>query len=196
MTKKIFLFLTFFVVGCATIPSGYISHSNVDVNNIKIDKKTRKDITFSVNVYSQVGNDVVDMLNTKMIKATKEHFSKTGLFKRIHGVSFKQKSKYHFHFDIKLTGTMQNEQMLRAYLCGMTMALIPVNFDYYLDTTMFIYIDGKEVYSITSPEKIQDIYWLPFIVLSPFLNYLTISDRIIENNMNYFINKIIEEKLY
>lgn len=197
MLKKYFsiLFL-FFLASCATFSGGYAPKKNFDDTNIVVDKDKKKNLTFSISYYSQVGNEETEKFYNKMMSSIREHFAKSNLFRRVQMVPFEQKSNYHYHFDMKLTGTSPSQQLATGLISGYTATLIPVSMYFYVDTTMFLYVNGKEVYSITSPELIRDTYWLPFIFLSPFCNHNTVGYSLINNNMEYFITTIAENKLY
>ena len=190
------ILLSIFISGCATMPAGYIPKTNQTNKNIILDKADRKDITFSISFNSEVGNEESDKLYKMLMNTIKEKFTETKLFRRVHFVPFEQRGKYHYHFDMKLTGSLPNQQIAIGTLGGMTMLTIPVVMNFYVDTTMYLYINNKEVYSISSPELVRDIYWLPLIILTPFLNHHTVGASIINNNIEYFLENIIENKLY
>ena len=196
MKKILVILIVLFITGCATIPAGYTPNKNLNDYNVKLDKKDRKDITFSISYYSQVSDDETEKFYKMMMKSVKENFAKTKLFRRVHYVPFEQKGKYHYHFDMKLTGTPPNKQLATGLLSGYTLMLFPMSMEFYVDTTMFLYVNNKEVYSVSSPELVRDVYWLPFIILSPFLNHSTVGSSVINNNIEYFIGNIIENKLY
>lgn len=196
MNKIFVIFALMILTGCATISSGYIPNKNTNENEIIVLPDKRQNITFSMSFRSEVGESQSTTLQKKMIDTIREKFRKSNLFKKVHYVSFENKSKYHYHFDMKLTGAAENEQIVTGYVSGMTLMLFPMWVNYYADTSMIFYVNGKEVYSVSSPEAIKDVFWLPLIVATPFLNYATVGDYIINKNINYFLDSIIENKLY
>lgn len=59
---------------------------------------------------------------------------------------------------------------------------------------MFLYIDQKEVYSITAPVHTRVIVWLPLILLSP--TAWSAGANVRKNAINYFIQEVFDKKLY
>lgn len=195
MRKFLIFVLTFILAGCVTYTAGYTPKYSFK-NNITIDKEQRKNITFSLSYNSQVGDELSSKIQKSMIDEVKHVFGESHLFRRVHYYPFNPKNKYHYHFDIKLTGLNVGEQMGAGYLIGLTFAIIPAKLNYYMDITMFVFEDGKEIYSITAPEEVVDLYWLPLIIGSPFMNHYTTISRVTNRANNFFIQKIIENKLY
>ena len=195
MRKYLILTLIYFLTGCMTYTSGYTPRSNSSKNYPILNREERKSITFSLSYNSQVGDELSERIKKSMIDSVKEVFGKSGLYRRVHYLPFDTKNKYHYHFDIKVTGALPNEQAGAGMLIGLTFATIPSKLNYYLDITMFVFEDGKEIYSITAPEEVADIYWLPLIITSPFMNHYTALPDIIERTNQYFIQKIIENNL-
>ena len=193
--KKIYFLFILFLNACATYSSGYIPNVDLKKNNIILNND-KKDITFSISYYSQVGHEESASIQKKMMMSVRETFKNSQLFRKIHYVPFDNKGKYHYHFDMKLTGTPPNEQVAKGMLSGYTLMLFPMKMNFYVDTTMFLYVNGEEVYSVTSPEIVNDLYWLPMIVAVPFFNHSTVSTYVIDKNMDYFVSKIIENNLY
>lgn len=193
---KIFTLFILLLSGCATISSGYIPMSDLEYSYLEITKEYRKDITFSLSYYSQVGTEESASEHRKMVKAIREHLQKTKLFKKVHYVSFEDRSNYHYHFDMKSTGTPPKNQIATAMLAGYTLTLIPMWMNFNIDTTMFLYVNNKEVYSVTAPENIKDVYWLPFIVISPFFNHMTTGAYVRNKTLSYFMIQIINNQLY
>lgn len=197
--KKILLFLLIFLSSCITVPDNYTPRINS--NNIKkLDTKSniKKDITFSISYYDLVGADSQknqEKIKIKITNILRKKLIKTNLFNKVHYVTFDEKSNNHLHFEIKLSGTNKEDSIAIAMLSGYTLMTIPFWNRYNIDTTMFIYNNNKEIFSITAIESFRHIYWLPFIILSPILNYYTAINDIINRTIDFFIYNIIENKL-
>lgn len=194
MKKYLVLFLVYMLTGCVAFVQGYIPNKKED--SITLDKEKRKDITFSISYDSQIGNELSDYIHKTMVDDVKDTFGKSQLFRRVHYLPYSDKNKYHYHFDIKISGASPSEQSEKGALVGLTFGLIPISINYYADITMFVFENGEEVYSITAPEKISNVYWLPFIIASPFMNYYSAVPRVLNKSNRYFLQKIIENKLY
>lgn len=194
MKKYLVLFLVFVLTGCVAFVQGYIPNEKED--SITLDKEKRKDITFSISYDSQIGNELSEYIHKTMIDDVKDTFRKSQLFRRVHYLPYSDKNKYHYHFDIKISGASPSEQSEKGALVGLTFGLIPISTNYYADITMFVFENGEEVYSITAPEEISNVYWLPFIIASPFMNYYSAVPKVLNKSNRYFLQKIIENKLY
>lgn len=194
MKKCLLFFLVYVLTGCAAYIHGYIP--NEKENSIMIDKEKRKDIAFSISYDSQIGNELSGYIQKTMIDDIKDTFGKSQLFGRVHYLPYSDKNKYHYHFDIKLSGANPSEQSEKGTLIGLTLGLIPISINYYVDITMFVFENGKEVYSITAPEEVSNVYWLPLIIVSPFMNYYSAVPRVLNKSNRYFLQKIVENKLY
>ena len=195
MKKLLTALMIFSLFGCATISSSDISGERPDYSAIQIEKEKRKDITFSVSVHQQMSSDA--FLDTDgMAEKIKDAFKESKLFGKVHWVPKDEPSNLHYHFDIKVTGTDESNQMLAGTLSGLTLTLIPVFINYDIDITMFVTKKGKEVYSSAVPVSAHDVIWAPFLVLSPFLNHGTIGMSIKSSTMNHFMTEIIDNKLY
>ena len=178
--------------GCVTFTSGSLPKIQEEEINRQYQKR---DVSFSVSYYQQIGGDAI--INEKSLKDTiRTSFQLSNLFKRIHYTTFESKSNYHYHFDFKMTGTPPNEQFAKAYFCGATLLLIPVWFNYYIDITMFLFVDGKEVFSATTAERVTDLVWLPLAITWIFANHATIGYIIRKQSFKYFTNEIKRNKLY
>lgn len=189
-------FILPFLFSCATYSSGYIPNVSLNIEQINVPKEQRKDITFSMSYYEQVGDKQFYDYST-MTSKIREYLSETNLFNKIHYVStIAEKSKYHLHFDVKITGTSIENQNNYGAIWGATLGIFPMWIYFNKDTSMFVFSDDKEIYSITAPEKIKDVMWLPFIFLSPFFNHGTVNMYVRRKTLRYFMNEIIENKLY
>ena len=189
-------FILPFLFSCATYSSGYIPNVSPNFEQINIPKEQRKNITFSVSYYEQVGDEQFYDYST-MASKIREYLSETNLFNKIHYVpTIAEKSKYHLHFDVKITGTSIGNQNNYGAIWGATLGIFPMWIYFNKDTSMFVFSDDKEIYSITAPEKIKDVMWLPFIFLSPFFNHETVNMYVRRKTLRYFMNEIIENKLY
>ncbi len=194
--KFVFLFFPFLLLsGCITYSMGYIPAVDINFKETQNLAKTKKDITFSSSYYQQVGEDVfIDEQELRM--AAKTYLEKSGLFQKVHFSPINDKSDYHYHFDIKITGTLPENQSSLGSIWGSALGIFPIWLNYNTDISMTLFVNGEEAHAITAAEKIKDIYWLPFIVFSPFLNHGSIGAYVRRKAMRYFINEIIEERLY
>ena len=194
---KIFslFFILPFLFSCATYSSGYIPNVSLETN-IFIPAEQKKDITFSLSYYEQVGDgQFYDY--TSMISKIREYLSETNLFNKVHFVpTLDNKSEYHLHFDVKITGTSIENQNDYGALWGSILGIFPMWIYFNKDISMFVFSGDKEIYSVTAPEKIKDIMWLPLIFFSPFFNHGTVNAYVRRKTLRYFMNELIENKLY
>lgn len=95
-----------------------------------------------------------------------------------------------------MSGATPTEIFSASYISGSTLMSIPIWLTFNVDATMFVYHENKKVYSITTAERIIDLYWLPSIVLMPFFNHLTVINQVENKILNYFASEIINNKIY
>ena len=196
--KKFFIILFFVSSSCATITTSYTPKTNNKILPI-IENEDKKDITFSVSYSDLSGLDTVNgqiKRETTIVKTLRKIFNKTNLFKKIKYTIENEKGDYHYHIDIKVSGTTPIDRYALAYMSGSSLMLIPIWLNFNIDASMFVYKENKEIYSITTVERIRDIYWLPTIILTPFLNHLTTITYVKNKILNYFMSEIIKNKLY
>lgn len=195
MRKCIALLLALVLTtGCMSFRSG--SLPRISKEDIKVDKDYKKrDVSFSVSYYQQVGDDII-ISKKQLQKTIKESFKKSKLFNRVYSTTFSAKSDYHYHFDLKLTGTSYEDQQATGLVAGYLLLTIPVWMNFYLDTTMYLFVDGKEVYSVTTSDRVTDLIWLPLAVTWIFANHATMGAHIRKHSLKYFISEIKRKKLY
>ncbi|MBP3404038.1 MAG: hypothetical protein J6L82_09045 [Alphaproteobacteria bacterium] len=187
--KKLFVLILF--VSSCVVNNGYYYpvHKKTDP---QVSYTEKQNATFSISIYKEgIGEDFVK--EEKIRKEIRNEFQKTGLFNTFSYVFFNEKSDFHFHFDIKVTGSGQETAPL-AFLSGYFLTTIPVSYHSNHDITMFLYIDQKEVYSITAPVHTRVIVWLPLILLSP--TAWSAGANVRKNAINYFIQEVFDKKLY
>lgn len=83
-----------------------------------------------------------------------------------------------------------------GFISGYTLTAFPVWISQYVDINMLFYINRKERLALSVAEKEKIFIWLPLIILTPAFNPISVEARIRENAFKYFLNAIIEEKLY
>lgn len=155
----------------------------------------KRDVSFSVSYYQQVGDEII--ISKKQLQDTiKKSFQKSQLFNRIYLTTFSDKSNYHYHFDLKITGTSPVDQYNIGLSSGYTLLTIPFWMNFYIDTTMYLFVDGKEVYSATTTDRVTDLIWLPLVVTWIFANHATMGSYIRKHSLEYFINEIKQNHLY
>ena len=179
------LCLILLLSGCVSYNSYYYKLQSPENKDKNISITQKQDITFSVSN---------EMMNKDNVKIIREKLNETGIFGKVKHTFEKEKSPYHIHFDIKRGGTPMQTAQAVGTLSGATLMIIPAKVHDAIDTTMTIYVNEKEIYSLTAPVKQHTFFWLPLLPLSPTLfmakNYRE------KNNMDYFINAILEEELY
>lgn len=180
--------------GCVSFRSGSLPV----IPKEEIKTKTpysKRDVSFSISYYQQVGSEII--ISEKKLKDTiKNSFQESGLFNRIYSTSFSGKSKYHYHFDFKMTGTSYEDQQANGLIAGYTLLTIPTWNNFYIDITMYLFVDGKEVFSITTADRVTDLVWLPFAITWIFANHATMGAYIRKHSLKYFINEIKRNQLY
>lgn len=194
--KCIILFVLL-LSGCANFSVGNIPSVSVNTKNVKLKKEDKKDLTFSFSFYEGTSEFSSSLGQEKMIKTVKDIFGQSGLFNKVHYISRKnlnKREKFHIHFDVKTTATPLGTQA--GLFAGSFLTIIPTWINIYADTTMYVFQGNKEIYSLTAAENIKEVIWLPLIVLSPFLNHATVGAYVRNKTFEYFLNAIIEEKLY
>ncbi|MCQ2410104.1 MAG: hypothetical protein MJ053_00780 [Elusimicrobiaceae bacterium] len=195
MRKCIALLLALILTtGCMSFRSGSLPH--IPKEDLKVDKDYKKrDVSFSVSYYQQVGDDII-ISQKQLQKTIKDSFKKSQLFNRVYSTTFAAKSDYHYHFDLKLTGTSYEDQQATGLVAGYLLLTIPVWMNFYLDITMYLFVDGKEVYSVTTSDRVTDLIWLPLAVTWIFANHATMGAHIRKHSLKYFISEIKRNKLY
>lgn len=188
--KKMILVLFLFLFGCAIIPTNNIPEYK-ELEQPKVEKNERKDISFSVNVYGGSSNflskqDVIDTVKTKL--------KETGLFKKI-TYSSEPYEDIHYNFEFKKT-IYSKDEFAVAMAESYSLFLIPAWVKHYVDSTMFVTKNGKEIYSASVPAKITVVMWAPLLVLSPIFNTATAGSYMMKKHLNYYINEIVANKLY
>ena len=81
-------------------------------------------------------------------------------------------------------------------LAGYTLMTFPVWISQYIDINMSFYVNQKERLALSVAEKEKVFIWLPLIILAPFFNPDSVEARIRDHAFKYFLNEIIEERLY
>ena len=184
------LILFVFLFGCAVIPTNNIPEYK-EVEQPKIEKNERKDISFSVNVYGGgdffAKQDMIDNIKTKL--------KETGLFKKI-TYSSEPYEDIHYNFEFKKTIYSNFDAFAVVMVESYSLFLIPAWVKHYVDSTMFVTKNGKEIYSASVPAKITVVMWAPLLVLSPIFNTATVDNYMIKKHLNYYVNEIIDNKLY
>lgn len=195
MKKITSLFIIILLASCATIPYLYVNPVSPEYSSVNLTKDEKKDVTFSVAIYQQMDED---MFLTQESVATKvrDTLVNSKIFNRVKWVSTQEMGPLHYHFSVKITGPSPEEKMATGFLSGLVLLMIPVWQTYNIDMTMFVLKEGKEVYSVSIPAQARDVIWLPLIISTPFLNHVTARETINNQNMDYFMNEIIETKLY
>lgn len=197
-TKYILIILFFILSGCATISTSSIPEIPTRDTQIFIEKENRKDITFSVTYLQEVvtsGNSILTDEHD-MAEEIRDTLKETKLFRKIHYVEPSKASDYHLHFNIMITGTHPQTQTATALIMGYTLFIFPIWFNYNVDISMSLIVKDKEVYSVTAPQKVKDVFWLPFVIAWPILNHGIVGNHIENKAMDYFVSEIIENKLY
>ena len=69
-------------------------------------------------------------------------------------------------------------------------------FNYNLDISMHLIVNGEEVYSVTAPQKVKDLLWLPLFFTWPIFNHGVVGNHVENKAIDYFISEIIENQLY
>jgi len=195
MRKALYILISFCLIGCATFHSSYVDSVSPEYESVNLSKKQKKEVTFSVNLHQQM-NEEMFLTQESVAEKIKDTLVGSKLYSKVKWVTPKDSGPLHYHFSVKITGPSPADQIAVGMLAGYTLLLIPTWETYNIDMTMFVLKNGKEVYSVSIPTKAVDVIWLPFVVFTPFLNHGTARLVIKNRNMNYFMNEIIENKLY
>lgn len=188
--KLVILLITILHAGCATFSSGYTPKPVTTASSYThSDPVSPQDISFSVDLISEIGK--FDVLSKEgIIDEVKEKLRTIGLYKKIVYVPFRKKESKHFHFQVIISGTTEEESLVLSYMSGLTMMLIPVGLDYYSDMSVFVIEKNNEVFSASASEKFIKIIWLPLIILSPLFNDYNIANRVLEKQVDYLVSEI------
>ncbi len=195
--KKIFttICVILCINSCASFVNTNTPTASQDYESVKIEKESKKDITFSVSIYTQTMT-TIEIEQTYVAKQIKQRLKDTKLFNKITWVSKENASSNHYHFDVKIVSANESDRTLMILLSTITFACIPTWITTYVDTSMFVIKNNTEVYSATAPATITDVVWLPFIIFSPVANHTTAKSSLFQQDIDYFINEIITNKLY
>ena len=191
------IFSVLFLFGCTTFSTSDIP-SYKEPTKLKIPKEKRKDVTFSVSFMQEVAPVNEDIITNQqdLAEDIRDAFKEMKLFRKVHYVSPSQASDYHYHFNAIMTGTDYQKQFVMGLLGGYTVAIFPIWFNYNLDISMHLIVNGEEVYSVTAPQKVKDLLWLPLFFTWPIFNHGVVGNHVENKAINYFISEIIENQLY
>ncbi len=197
MKKFVLVYVVLSVLsGCATISSSNEEYVVPDYESITVAKKDKKDITFSVSYYTQASDDSF-VGKEKITEKVRQELKESGLFGKVAmNANDDDMGKLHYHFEIKVQDADYGTQVALGTLAGLSLTLIPVWVGTDIDATMFVFKNSKEVHSTSISTKETDVVWAPLLVLSPFLNHWTVGSYNNDKIMNYFMNDIIDNKLY
>lgn len=195
MKNFIFIICSFLYIGCATYTGGYMPKTTSKAAPPLLSEEQKRDVSFSISYYQQVGSEII-ISEKSITKGVKTALEKSNLFRHVYNIPLDSKSTYHYHFDVKLTGTSPEDQMSLGLISGYTLLIIPTFFNYYIDTTMYLFVDNREVFSSTVSEKITDFVWLPLVATWPFMNHGTIGLSLKKKILRHFIHEIVQNKLY
>ena len=198
MTKFFIVFMgIFYLSSCATfsindIPD-YKQYDKIDTPYL-----LSKDVTFSVHYLQDIfptgGSAITNQED--FINDIRDAFKTSNLFHKVHYVPLEHASNYHYHFNILMTGTQFQEKMPISILWELTLGVIPMWWNYNLDISMHLFVDKQEVYSVTAPQRVKDVFWLPLFLALPILNHGTVGNHVENEAVDYFISEIIENRLY
>lgn len=190
--KHLVYVLIFILSGCITYSAGHTPNYTL----LKHEYTTPQDITFSISIYQQIDNYSITP-KKKMIEIIRKHLAESGLFRRVHYVpSISYASASHYHFSVMITGNSPQDRISAGIGSIYTLGIIPIVTTDNIDIAMTFYAKNKEIYSVSAPEKIKTIIWLPFIALSPFFNKTTTGYYVRNKIMKFFVNEIIKHRLY
>lgn len=191
------IFSALFLFGCTTFSTSDIPNYK-EPTKLEIPKEKRKDVTFSVSFMQEVAPANEDIITNQqdLAEDIRDAFKEMKLFRKVHYVSPSQASNYHYHFNAIMTGTDYQKQFVMGLLGGYTLAIFPIWFNYNLDISMHLIVNGEEVYSVTAPQKVKDLLWLPLFFTWPIFNHGVVGNHVENKAINYFISEIIENQLY
>lgn len=195
MKPLILFLLSTLCTACATYTGGYMPQIQNTAKTNFFSPTDKKDVSFSTSYYQEVGDEII-ISEKSFNKSVKAFFEKSNLFRHAYSIPLDNKSNYHYHFDMKITGTSPKDQEAYGMLSGFTLMVIPIWLNFYVDTTMYIFIDDKEVFSSTTTERVTDFVWLPLAAAWPFFNHATIGSKIKKRMFQYFAQEIITNKLH
>ncbi|MBP3546347.1 MAG: hypothetical protein J6K16_04355 [Alphaproteobacteria bacterium] len=191
--NKFIILVTLFLSSCVTYSSGEVPSVSLDYETTRNEIKEKKDVTFSVSFDESIGKNV-NKYEKKLANSIKEYLKESKFFDKVYYTT--NQGDLHYHFEGHFAGTDPQTRYGMGLLLGYTLFLIPMEESYDVDVTMHVFRKGKEVYAITAPNRVNRLYWLPFIVTWPFANYITVGNYVIRKDMRYFMSEIIENKLY
>ncbi|MCQ2966174.1 MAG: hypothetical protein MJ250_05505 [Alphaproteobacteria bacterium] len=189
--KKIIvsLIMVFCLCSCCLIPVGYVPSKEVNIKELSVDEK--KEITYSVSFYDGTSDEFGEQEN-KFITDIKEHLKNSQLFKKIKQTN-ELSNELHYHFDIHIT---QENADAQSFISGLTLGIIPVWIGIHFDINMSVFKNKKEIYTKYLYEQIKYVIWLPFIISAPIWNQSVATYFMRDKILNYYMNEIIENKLY
>ena len=194
--KKCFIIVLFFILSsCIYTITDYTPNIEQKLN-VNLSNKDKKDITFDLLVLDRDGIDYNGQYKKKLVNNIRKALENSKLFRKISYVeNGGDNSKYHYWFVVKFT-KRGDKIFSNEFLSMILFHTIPTETNgYNIDITM--HVRGyNEIYSITTTETIKEFAWLPLCLISPFLNLNKAVNNIEKKIFNYFINEIINNKLY
>ena len=191
------IFSALFLFGCTTFSTSDIPNYK-EPTKLEIPKEKRKDVTFSVSFMQEVAPANEDIITNQqdLAEDIRDAFKEMKLFRKIHYVSPSQASNYHYHFNAIMTGTNFQTQFASGLLWGYTLGIFPMWWNFNLDISMHLIVNGEEVYSVTAPQKVKDFWWIPLFFTWPIFNHAVVGNHVENKAIDYFISEIIENQLY
>lgn len=177
--------------GCATISSDY-TPAPLDLSKLQVDVK--QDVSFSIEIISEIGRfNIIEKEDLVLI--IKENLKATKLYKKIAYAPFDKKSNNHLHFQFVISGTKESQAAGIGFLYGLFFMTIPIFADYYSDMSVFLIKSDEEKFSASATEKINKIYWLPFILISPVFNDYVTANKVVSEQIHYLVSKVANNHL-
>lgn len=182
----------FAVASCMSVPTKKIASPHVGGGKAQ-EVANRRDITFSVEVYSNSGLSSI-CSESDIILSIRETFARSGMFGRVNYVVPQNAGPFHYHFRIDQTGNLKS-QFFAGLVSAASLTCIPVWINTDVKWIMRYQVNGKDIHIATSQHGNSDVVWAPLVITLPFMNHEAAGKEVAKNAMSYFLREIYEKKL-
>ena len=143
------------------------------------------DMTFSVTVHNSDPLGSWRATEAQLSSEISAQLMKSGYFKSVRET--RNPGPFHIAFDVRMNSNP--DQYAAALLSGYTLTLIPIWYSHDVELSASVFKNMELQKSFLDREQVTEIWWLPFVLASPFKN-LSTAGREIESN--YFAKMLAD----
>ena len=181
--------LALLLQGCTSFNFGYTDNHSLDVYNTKpISRKY--DVTFSI-YYFTARNDIIGQGDKEYYqKRIRENLLNTGLYSKVTYVPVDKPSSYHYHFNVIYNAPNVDTSFGIAFMSVYTLFTVPTWETTTIDISGMVFLNGKMVHSIATPEIIRCYYWLPLLPVGLIWNDWLAFSHVEGKMIRYVLNDL------